>query len=79
MRSARRTEPIHVEGENFEGVQDRGSSDPFPPFNPETDISTGHFVALSVIREEVEAGVPFYVGKVIEEGKNSWRLKIKVC
>ena len=49
VRRARQTEPIHVGRENFEGVQDRGSSDSFPPFNPKTDISIGHFVALSVV------------------------------
>ena len=43
------------------------------------DISAGLLVALSVVREEIEAGVPFYLGKVIEEGRNSWRTKIKVC
>ena len=37
------------------------------------------FVALSVVQEEVESEVPFYLEKVIEEGKNSWRMKIKVC
>ena len=39
----------------------------------------GQFVALSAVQEEVESRVPFYLGKVIEEGKNSWRMKIKVC
>ena len=34
-------------------------SDPFPPFNPQADISNGQFVALSVVREEVGASVPF--------------------
>ena len=46
-----------------------GGYDPFPPFNPQVDISCGEFVALSVLQEEVEVGVPFYVGRVIEEGK----------
>ena len=39
----------------------------------------GQLVALSVVQEEVESGVPFYLKKVIEEGKNSWKMKIKVC
>ena len=61
------------------GNQKEGSSDPFPPFNPQFDINMGQFVGLSVVQEEVESEVPFYLGKVIEEGKNSWRMKIKVC
>jgi hypothetical protein len=43
--------------------------DRFPAFNPETDIRVGHFVALSVEQEVLCAGVPFYVGKVLEFGK----------
>jgi hypothetical protein len=40
-----------------------------PAFNPRTDIRVGHFVALSVEQEELYAGVPFYLGKVLEFGK----------
>ena len=43
--------------------------DCFLAFNPETNIRVGHFVALSVEQEELRAGVPFYVGKVLEFGK----------
>ena len=46
-----------------------GGEDRFPAFNPETDIRVGHFVALSVEWEELRAGIPFYVGKVLEFGK----------
>jgi hypothetical protein len=38
----------------------------------------GHFIALSVEQEEVRAGVPFYVGKVLEFGKGRWAEKMKV-
>jgi hypothetical protein len=38
----------------------------------------GHFVALSVEQEELRAGVPFYVGKVLEFGKGRWAEKMKV-
>lgn len=79
VHTARRTRRHCVNEEISARDQEGGSSDPFPSFNPQTDIKTGQFVALSVVREEVEAGIPFYLGKVIEEGKNSWRLKIKVC
>ena len=46
-----------------------GGEDRFPAFNPETDIRVGHFVALSVEQEELRAGIPFYVRKVLEFGK----------
>ncbi len=49
---------------------DEGNHDRFPPFDPQSDISCGQFVALSIDRAELEAGVPFYIGKVIEDGKN---------
>ena len=52
--------------------------DCFPAFNHETDIQVGHFVALSVEQEELHAGVPFYVGKVLEFGKGRWTEKMKV-
>ena len=52
--------------------------DCFPAFNPETNIRVGHFVALSIEQEELRAGVPFYVGKVLEFGKGMWAEKMKV-
>jgi hypothetical protein len=55
-----------------------GGEDHYPAFNPETDIRVGHFVALSVEQEELRAGVPFYVGKVLEFGKGRWAKKMKV-
>jgi hypothetical protein len=55
-----------------------GGEDRFPAFNPETDIRVGHFVALSVEQEELRAGIPFYVGKVLEFGKGRSTEKMKV-
>jgi hypothetical protein len=55
-----------------------GGEDRFPTFNPEIDIRVGHFVALSVEQKELRAGVPFYVGKVLEFGKGRWAEKMKV-
>jgi hypothetical protein len=46
-----------------------GGDDRFLAFNSETDIRVRHFVALSVEQEELRAGVPFYVEKVLEFGK----------
>jgi hypothetical protein len=37
-----------------------------------------HFVALTVEQEELRAGVPFYVGKVLEFGNGRWAKKMKV-
>lgn len=79
VRRAQRVERNHVEQGAEQGARDEGNHDPFPPFNPLSDIICGQFVALSIDRAEVEAGVPFYIGKVIEDGKSRWKLKIKVC
>ena len=70
VRRAQRTEHNHVQERVEQGAGDEVNHDPFPPFNPQSDINCGQFVALSVDRAEVEGGVPFYVGKVIEDGKN---------
>lgn len=79
VRRAPRTEHEHDVEETAEGLADERNFDPFPPFNPSSDIRCGQFVALSVDRAEVESGVPFYVGKVIEDGRGRGRLKMKVC
>jgi hypothetical protein len=55
-----------------------GGEDCFLAFNPGTDIQVGHFVALSVEQEELRAGIPFYVEKVLEFGKGRWAEKMKV-
>jgi hypothetical protein len=72
-RRATRTSPLTVGAGTSAGGEDR-----FPAFNPETDIRVGHFVALSVEQEELRAGVPFYVGKVLKFGKERWVEKMKV-
>ena len=79
VRRAQQMERNNIEERAEQGVYDEGNHDPFPPFNPQSDISCGQFVALSIDRAELEAGVPFYIGKVIEDGKSRWRLKMKVC
>ena len=79
MHRTARTEHRRVVEERTQGSVQEDNSDPFPPFNPSSDIRCGQFVVLSVDRAEVESGVPFYVGKVIEDGKGRWRLKMKVC
>ena len=78
VRRAQQTERNHIGERTEQGARDQGSHDPFPPFNPQSDISCGQFVALSIDQAEVEAGVPFCVEKVIEDGKSRWRLKMKV-
>jgi hypothetical protein len=47
-------------------------------FNSAFDIRIGHFVALSVEQEELRAGIPSYVEKVLEFGKGRWAEKMKV-
>jgi hypothetical protein len=72
-RRATTTSPVTVGA----GTSTRGE-DQFPTFNPETDIRVGHFVELAVEQEELHAGVPFYVGKVLEFGNRRWAEKMKV-
>ena len=52
--------------------------DCFPPYNPKADIMVGQFVALIVELSEIQGGVPFYIGKVIEFGQKRWSAKMKV-
>lgn len=79
VRRAQRTARSHI----FDGTEERavseGTDDPFPQFDPQSDIRSGQFVALSVDRAEVDEGVPFYLGKVIEDGKGRNKIKMKVC
>ena len=79
VRKVQRTERNHVQERVEQGTRDEINHDPFPPFNPQSDINCGQFVALSVDRVEVEGGVPFYIGKVIEDRKHQRSHKIKVC
>jgi hypothetical protein len=72
-RRATSTSPVTVGARTNAGGEDH-----FPTFNLETDIRVGHFVALSVDQEELRAGVLFYVGKVLEFGKERWAEKMKV-
>jgi hypothetical protein len=72
-RRATSTSPVTVGAGTSAGGEDR-----FPAFNPGTDIRVGHFVALTVEQEELRAGVPFYVGKVLEFGNGRWAEKMKV-
>jgi hypothetical protein len=67
------TSPVTVGARTSARGEDR-----FPAFNPRTDIRVGHFVALTVEQEELRAGVPFYVGKVLEFGNGRWAEKMKV-
>jgi hypothetical protein len=72
-RRATSTSPVTVGAGTNAGGEDR-----FPAFNLGTDIRVGHFVALIVEQEELRAGVPFYVGKVLEFGNGRWAEKMKV-
>jgi hypothetical protein len=54
------------------------NEDPFPAFNPEKDVVTGQFVALTVELREIREGVPFYIGKVLEFGQGRWTSKMKI-
>jgi hypothetical protein len=38
----------------------------------------GQFVALTVEQDEMHAGIPFYLGKVLEFGQQKWAERMKV-
>ena len=38
----------------------------------------GQFVALTMELNEIQGGVPFYIGKVIKFGQGRWSAKMKV-
>jgi hypothetical protein len=77
MRAPRRRASTTVE-QTVRASSDKGVHDQFPPFNPESDIHVGKFVAFTMEHEELRAGVPFYIGKVVEFGQRTWAEKIKV-
>ena len=70
VRRAQRMERNLIGKRVKQRSRDEGNHDPFPPFNPQSDISCGQFVALSIDQAKIEAGVPFYIGKVIKDGKS---------
>lgn len=70
VHKVQRTEYNHIEEQVKQGAQDEGNRDPFPPFNLQSNINCGQFVALSIDQAKVEASVPFYIGKVLEDGKS---------
>ena len=50
----------------------------FPPYSSKADNMVGQFVALIVELSEIQGGVPFYIGKVIEFGQRRWSANMKV-
>jgi hypothetical protein len=76
-RTPRRT-GTEVVGQASSTATLEATDDPFPVFNPARDLEIGQFVALTVERKVVRAGVPFYVGKVVEFGQGKWAMKVKV-
>jgi hypothetical protein len=77
MRAPRRRASSAVQ-QTVGATSSEGGEDRFPPFNPENDIRVGQFVALTVEQEELRAGIPFYLGKVLEFGQRKWAEKMKV-
>jgi hypothetical protein len=68
MTRAPRKRASSTTQQTFGATSSGRREDRFPPFNPENDIRVGQFVALTVEQAELRAGVPFYVGKVVEFG-----------
>ena len=52
--------------------------DCFLPYNLETNVMVGQFVALTMEFSEIQGEISFYIGKVIEFGQGRWSAKMKV-
>ena len=47
-------------------IDEATNENPFPEFDPFTDMQVGHFMAMNTSIEDREAGIPFFLGKVIK-------------
>ena len=47
-------------------IKETANENPFPEFDPFTDVQVGYFVAMNTSIEDREAGKPFFLGKVIK-------------
>ena len=47
-------------------IKEAANENPFPEFNPFTDVQVGYFVAMNTSIEDKEVGIPFFLGKVIK-------------
>ena len=56
-------------------IDEATNENPFPEFDPFTDVQVGHFVAMNTSIEDREVGIPFFLGKVIKVRGHSIKTK----
>ena len=47
-------------------IEEAATENAFPEFDPFTDVKVGYFVAMNTSIEDREAGIPFFLGKVMK-------------
>ena len=56
-------------------IKEATNENPFPEFDPFTDVQVGYFVAMNTSIENREVGIPFFLGKVIKLRSHSKKTK----
>ena len=56
-------------------IKETVNENPFPEFDPFTDVQVGYFVAMNTSIEDREADIPFFLGKVIKQRGHSIKTK----
>ena len=56
-------------------IKEAANENPFPEFDPLTDVQVGYFVAMNTSIEDREASIPFFLGKVIKLRGHSIKIK----
>ena len=56
-------------------IKEAANENPFPEFDPLIDVQVGYFVAMNTSIEDREAGIPFFLGKVIKLRGHSIKTK----
>ena len=56
-------------------IKEATNENPFPEFDSLTDVQVGYYVAMNTSIEDREAGIPFFLGKVIKLKDHSIKTK----
>ena len=64
--SSRPTKKQRTTPTKFCTIKEAANENPFPEFDPLTDVRVGYFVVMNTSIEDREADIPFFLGKVIK-------------
>ena len=56
-------------------IKEATNENPFPEFDPFTDVQVGYFVAMNTSIEDREVGIPFFLEKIIKLRGHSIKTK----